>query len=67
MGEAGDGGGVGLRCHSGMVRRTRPGIYGFRIRSFHSRSGMTGVGLARMPANAKFTLAERAEARYTPN
>jgi hypothetical protein len=27
--------------HSGMVRRTRPGISRFRVRSFHSRPGMT--------------------------
>ena len=28
-------------CHSGMVRRTRPGISRFRVRSFLSRPGMT--------------------------
>jgi hypothetical protein len=41
------------RRHSGMVRRTRPGIhihdreYGFRVRSLHSRPGMTAFVIAR--------------------
>ena len=29
--------------HSGMVRRTRPGISRFRVRSFHSRPGMANT------------------------
>ncbi len=56
------GEGMALRRHSGMVRRTRPGISRFRVRSFHSRPGMTAAG-GRMAAHPKFTLAERREPR----
>src|SRR3954454_10597018 len=48
-------GGV-IHRHSGMVRRTRPGISRFRVRSFHSRPGMTTQGQDfQMTANAKKT------------
>src|SRR5204862_1291261 len=47
--------------HSGMVRRTRPGISRFRVRSFYSRPGMTArlsPGVAGPGADDAFLAAE---------
>jgi len=37
--------GISRGRHSGMVRRTRPGISRFRVRSLRSRPGMTNSGI----------------------
>src|SRR6476620_2822671 len=41
-----------LDRHSGMIQRTRPGISRFRVRSFHSRPGMTFVEFTRQSRQA---------------